>query len=237
MIKQRGYLYGTIDKIRDDHITLKLRLSGAIVTLLCPWGTWNKSLNNSFNTWVMNDITLKVAVAKKTEGVYVYQKAYDHGEDLLKSNTRFEKNRQLVRELTEVQVTVGGPKKTKQNYGTQHSTQSPEVKKKEKPKREICAAMIGDVAYPYTRRCKTKAVIGSRYCRVHTIKPTEYPDYDDPKYQTKEPKPFDARWDMPRTPQEALEVLKVWGRQDTMTFSYSRARRMYELLNSVGRNT
>lgn len=44
---------------------------------------------------------------------------------------------------------------------------------------------------------------------------------------------FDAAFDMPNTPEEALAVLEAWSSQSCLTFSHERAQRIFELLNSV----
>lgn len=44
---------------------------------------------------------------------------------------------------------------------------------------------------------------------------------------------FDAAFDMPNTPEEALAVLEAWSSPSCATFSDKRAQRIFELLNQV----
>jgi hypothetical protein len=47
---------------------------------------------------------------------------------------------------------------------------------------------------------------------------------------------FDPAFEMPTTVQEALAVLKEWGKPSVMTFSSDRARVIYKILKNTTNN-
>lgn len=233
--KNRGYLYGKIEDIRPSYITLRLS-TGSLVKINSWLEKFDEKMNHILDKFVLADAVVKVATIKTNSG-YVFQRIDPYGDRTQKRYTQTIKTKALIRDVEESTVNVKGrASSVGQNYGTQHvnednlSLAGEKKVEKKKIERVKCAAMIAEGRHPYCRRCMSKAVIGSRYCRTHTIQPTGLHDYDHPKYLPKPPKPFDPRWDMPQTRQQALDVLKVWSEgKNPATFSFTRAKRIYDI--------
>lgn len=231
--KNRGYLYGKIEDIRPTYITLRLT-TGSLVKINSWKPVFDKWLDDLFSKYVFADVVVRLATLKTKSG-HVFQRIDPYGDRSMRKYTDTVKTKSLIRDLEESTVNVKGKAgSVGQNYGTQHvnadNLSMAGVKKEEKkPDRVKCAMMIVDGKYTDRRRCRSKAVLGSRYCRTHTITPTGIGDFDDPRYSNM-PKPFDAKWDMPNTRQQALDVLEIWSKaKNQLSFSCTRAKRIYEI--------
>lgn len=177
MRKNYGFITGTIDKIGKDYLTLKLHGNGSIVKVYCPYGDWNRKMNEFLDAAVMDDYVLKFSVHKIGDGIYRYCKVWNWGGRYRRDNTNKLRLNNLYRAATEVKPSVGARGAgTKLNYGAQHKTEwdeaiaKPIEEKPEKPVIVRCAAKIKDGHYTegsLFRRCKSLATEGSDFCKQH----------------------------------------------------------------------